>query len=275
MFSGFSVMGLFISSYSLCIIAGIFAAFPLAVLRYKKRGGDDISMILLLLFAAVGAFVGMHLLFGLVNIPHWDILTRAKGVLDWIKRFFALFSGGVFYGGLIGGLIAGGISMKLQKLPAALTCDCIAPSIALFHAFGRVGCFLAGCCYGVESEHGIVLTQSMVESANGVPRVPVQLYEALFELALFAALSVFLNKEWFRGKLISLYLLTYAAGRFVLEFWRGDEYRGFIFGLSTSQFISVFVFAAAAVCFIFAPAGKEKSRREQCRRRPRRTRLYK
>lgn len=263
MFSGFHIFDkLFISSYALCTIAGIFTAAPLAISRSKKRGVDDVSVILVLLFSSIGIVLGMHLLFGLTNISHWDILTRAEGFVDFVKRFAALFSGSVFYGGLIGGLIAGGISVKVQKLPADIVCDCVAPSIALFHAFGRVGCFLSGCCYGVESPHGIVFTDSLIESANGVPRVPVQLYEAAFELALFAALSVLLRKGKLQGKLLPLYLVTYAAGRFVLEFLRGDEYRGFILGLSTSQFISIFVFIAAAAYFIFAPVKKQPSNTE-------------
>ncbi|MGN1120498.1 MAG: prolipoprotein diacylglyceryl transferase [Oscillospiraceae bacterium] len=259
MFAGFTVFGHLISSYSLCILAGIFAAFPIAVRRFSKRGGDGSLLMLTLVFAAIGAFLGMHLLFGLTNISHWDILTRAKGFRDFLRRFAAVFGGGVFYGGLFGGIAAGGIALKVMKLPAGLACDCLAPSIALFHAFGRVGCFLGGCCYGVESEHGIVFTDSLVESANGVPRVPVQLYEAAFELALFLALSLLLAKGKYRGKLLTLYLLVYSFGRFILEYWRGDEYRGFILGLSTSQFIGIFVFAAAALHFIFAPKAAEKS----------------
>ena len=98
-----------------------------------------------------------------------------------------------------------------------------------------------------------MFTNSLVESANGVTRVPVQLYEAAFNLALFALLFILERKGALKGRLLALYLLTYPVGRFILEFWRGDEYRGYVFGLSTSQFISIILFAGAALYFIFAP----------------------
>ena len=174
-------------------------------------------------------------------------------------KFATLFGGSVFYGGLLGGLLAGGISAKVQKLSAGLVTDCAAPALALFHCFGRIGCFLGGCCYGVESEHGVVFTDSLIESANGVPRVPVQLYEAVFELALFFALWALLNKGVLKNRLLLVYLFSYAVGRFILEFWRGDEYRGFLFGLSTSQVVSILVFVVSAVLFIVKPKKKAES----------------
>ncbi len=257
MFPGIHIGSYFLSSYAILAIVGIFTACPFAISKYKKRGGSDISMIFVFLFAAVGVFLGMHLVFGITNIKWWGKLFEAVDFLDFIKRFAAIFGGSVFYGGLLGGILAGWISIKVQKLPAALTADCAAPAIALFHFYGRLGCFLGGCCYGIESEHGITFTDSLVESANGVPRVPVQLYEAVLELAIFLVLWRLLDKGAFKGRLLSMYLLAYSVGRFILEFWRGDEYRGFLFGLSTSQLISIPVFLLSALYFIFAPKSKE------------------
>ena len=259
MFPGFTIFGKFISSYSLCALAGIFTACPLSIHWYKKRGGSDISMINVYLFGAIGVFFGMHILFGITNIPYWHILGEAADFKDFIMKFATLFGGSVFYGGLLGGLLAGGISAKVQKLSAGLVTDCAAPALALFHCFGRIGCFLGGCCYGVESEHGVVFTDSLIESANGVPRVPVQLYEAVFELALFFALWALLNKGVLKNRLLRVYLFSYAVGRFILEFWRGDEYRGFLFGLSTSQVVSILVFAVSAVLFIVKPKKKAEN----------------
>lgn len=258
MLPGFTIFGRFISSYSICALAGIFVACPLSIRWYQKRGGNDISMIFVFLFGALGAFLGMHILFGITNIPYWHILTEATDFKDFIMKFATVFGGSVFYGGLLGGLAAGGISARVQKLDAGLLTDCAAPALALFHCFGRIGCFLGGCCYGVESEHGVVFTKSLIESANGVPRVPVQLYEAAFELALFFALWALLKKGALKNRLLLVYLFTYAAGRFILEFWRGDEYRGFLFGLSTSQIVSILVFAVSAALFVIMPKRAEK-----------------
>lgn len=250
MFPGFTLFGKYISSYMLTSLAGIFTACPLAISRYKKRGGNDISMIFVFLFGAIGCAVGMHLLYGITNIQHWSRLFSAGSFQEFWDAAIFIFGGSVFYGGLIGGLFAGYLCMKHQKLDYGLTSDCAAPSIALFHAFGRIGCFLGGCCYGVEWEHGITFYNALVESANGVPRVPVQLFEAGLEFALFGLLSLMLAKGWLKNRLLAVYLLIYPVGRFALEFLRGDDYRGFLFGLSTSQLISIGVFAAAVVFLV-------------------------
>ena len=250
MFPGFFLFGKYISSYVLTSVAGIFTACPLAIYRYKKRGGDDISMIFVFLFGGIGCMVGMHLLYGITNISQWGSLFAAASFGDWWDAAQLIFGGAVFYGGLLGGLAAGFMSIRYQKLEPGLVADCAAPSIALFHMFGRIGCFLGGCCYGVEWEHGVTFTNSLIESANGVPRVPVQLYEAGLELALFLVLSLLLVKNRLPGKLLAVYLIVYSAGRFTLEFWRGDDYRGFLFGLSTSQLISIAVFVGTIVFLI-------------------------
>lgn len=250
MFPGFTLFGKFFSSYMLTTLAGIFIACPIALHRYKKRGGNDISMIFVFLFGAIGCAVGMHLLYGITNIGQWSSLFSADSFTDFLNAATNVFGGSVFYGGLIGGIIAGYLSMKYQKLDMGLTSDCAAPSIALFHAFGRLGCFLGGCCYGVEWEHGVTFHNALIENANGVPRVPVQLFEAGFELLLFVLLSFMLAKGWFKNQLLAVYLFIYPVGRFTLEFWRGDEYRGFLFGLSTSQLISIGIFVGVVVFFV-------------------------
>ncbi|MBD5112593.1 MAG: prolipoprotein diacylglyceryl transferase [Ruminococcaceae bacterium] len=251
MFPGIQIGPLFLSSYGICAIIGIFTACPLAIHIYKKHTGDYISMVFMFMLSAIGVFVGMHILFGITNIQYWRIFLNAADFFDFWKRFGLLFGGSVFYGGLIGGLIAGGIFIKIRKMPVDIATDCGAMVIPLFHGFARIGCFFGGCCYGIEWEHGVTFTNSIVESANGVPRVPIQLIEAGFEFLLFAVIFILLTKtNKLRGGLLGLYLLVYPVGRFILEFWRGDEYRGFIFGLSTSQFISILVFVGAVVFFI-------------------------
>lgn len=251
MFPGFEIFGRFIASYMILALIGIFTACPLGIHYYKKFTGDDLSLIFVFLFSAIGVFVGMHLLYGLTMIEYIPKLFEATSFTNFWERFAAIFGGSVFYGGLIGGLIAGFISARVQKLPLDIVTDCCAPVIALLHGFARIGCFLGGCCYGVEWEHGITFTNALIESANGVPRVPVQLFEAGFEFVLFAVLWLLLTRtDRLRGKLLALYLLIYPIGRFFLEFLRGDEYRGFLFGMSTSQMISILIFAGSAVFLV-------------------------
>lgn len=250
MFPGFTIFGKHIGMYSVCAVIGIFAALPIGINYYKKFTGKDIPMILTYLVSAVGVFVGMHVLYGITNISQWYTLLESSDLLDFIKRFALVFGGSVFYGGLIGGLIAGFFYVKKTGMPFDITTDCAAVSIPLFHGITRVGCFLGGCCYGVEWEHGITFTNSLAEGANGVPRVPVQLFEAGYEVLLFGLIFILLNRELLKGRLLALYLLLYAVGRFILEFWRGDDYRGYLFGLSTSQIIAIGMFIGSLVFLI-------------------------
>ena len=120
----------------------------------------------------------------------------------------------------------------------------------MFHAFGRIGCFLGGCCYGIECDFGFVYENALVESANGVRRFPVQLVESGFEFLLFALILFMFIKGIQKHRLFLWYLFIYSIGRFILEIFRGDEYRGFVGFLSTSQFISVFIFAVSLILLI-------------------------
>lgn len=253
MFPGFYIADRFINSYAIVALVGAVLAVLFSFLYYRKSCKADADIILMYLFAAIGAFIGMHLLYAVTNIPNFRILSRAENFIQFVQLLGMLVGGSVFYGGLLGGLLGGWLYMKKLKMDPVLTTDCAAPAIALFHGFGRIGCFLGGCCYGVETQHGIVFTDALIESANGVPRVPVQLYEAAFEFALFFLLWGLLAKGRLKGRLLCLYLTVYPVGRFILEFWRGDEYRGFLFGLSTSQIISIILFAVSAAVFIFSP----------------------
>lgn len=246
----FTIFGKTISIYTILILAGIFTAGIFACRQIKKRGQDEDAMIVLLLTAAAGALAGGHLLYAVTTLP-----LGAEGVSLLLTEGFsrraldtlaAAFGGSVFYGGLLGGLLAGGIYYRKKGLPP-LFADVATAAIPLFHAFGRVGCFLGGCCYGVECPIGFVYTHNPIPMANGVRRFPVQLLEALFCLGLFWLLFALLRRGKLPGRLLPLYLCCYGVGRFFLEFLRGDSYRGFLLGLSTSQFISVLLVLGCGV----------------------------
>lgn len=263
MFPGFTLFGKYIGSYALCGMLGIFIGLPVGIICYKKFTGKDIPMILTFVYSAIGAFLGMHILYGITNVSQWHTLAEANSFGSFIATFVNIFGGSVYYGGLIGGLAAGFIYVKRAKMPVDIATDCAAVSIPLFHSISRIGCFLGGCCYGVEWEHGITFTNALVEQANGVPRVPVQLFEAGYELLLFALIFILINKTArFKGRMLAVYLLLYAVGRFILEFWRGDDYRGHLLGLSTSQLIAIPMFVGSSV-FLILKSSKKKGRSEQ------------
>lgn len=246
MFPSFQLFGKTIGLYTIFALLGIFAAGVFACIQAKKHGQDDNRMIELLLFSSIGALIFGHLLFGLTNLTAMQALFDFSNFISFKDFFLAavlVFSGAVFYGGLLGGILSGYIYGKVTRLNIEAFSDILAPAIPLFHGFGRIGCFLGGCCYGIESHIGFVFSNSLVAPANHISRFPVQLVEALFNFLLFYFLFTLLKKG--KKGLLPLYLFIYSAGRFFIEFLRGDEIRGFIFSLSTSQFISVIIFAVS------------------------------
>jgi phosphatidylglycerol:prolipoprotein diacylglycerol transferase len=241
--------------YAIMALCGIFAAGIIACKKAKKAGFDDTGIINLLLRAGIGAFFGGHILYGLIHFRLFPFLLNAPDIAGFFSRAGLLFGGQVFYGGLFGGIAAGFIygRRKFRNAMPAI-CDMVTPVIPFFHFFGRIGCFAAGCCYGVAHDPGVTFSGAVIPEANFVSRLPVQLIEACFNVLLFLLLSRIKSLRQ-RGKLLFVYLILYPAGRFILEFFRGDEYRGFWGPLSTSQWISLLT-AAAAVLGLVLPHKK-------------------
>jgi len=234
--------------YQVMVLAGIFAAGIYVTRICKKTRHDDNDGIFFLLIIAIGVFVGGHILYSIVNYEILVTIIQNISVINSFDNFLTavnlVFGGNVFYGGLLGGILAAMILLKIRPQYGYLL-DIAAPAIPLFHFFGRIGCFLAGCCFGIESSFGFTAYHSIVEEANGLNRFPVQLLEAFYNLVLFFILDNLRRNNLFRQNLLYLYLLFYSVARFFIEFLRGDGYRGFVFFLSTSQVISILI-----ICFI-------------------------
>jgi len=240
-----------ISTYAIMVLIGIFTCGILISKTIKNK--DEFNIILeLSLFSLLGAFIFSHLLYFIVN---YELFIRFITNFDKIDSFSMfinslgiLFGGSVFYGGLLGAILTGFIYCKKKKINFLNYANIIAPFIPLFHFFGRIGCFLGGCCYGIESKIGLRYPVYM----NGVLEYkrlfPVQLVEAGLNIVLF----VILYKLYKKGKnnLLMIYLICYSIIRFILEFFRGDEARGFVLGLSTSQFISVIILICCMIILI-------------------------
>lgn len=249
-----SLPGKTVSTYALAALAGILVAGWFACVSARKKGMDDNDMLIVLLAAGVGAFGGGHLLYAILHIHAlaWLIAqTDTLSPVQWWACLWETIGGSVFYGGLAGGLLLGGAAARKRRLPAAGVCDIAACTIPLMHGFGRIGCFLGGCCYGVPCAFGLTYTHSLVPAADGVPRFLVQLLEATLNWALFIVLSRLLWRGVLRGRLLGVYGLAYPTLRFGLEYGRGDAYRGFWLGLSTSQWISLGVFAATMAWWLW------------------------
>ena len=255
MFPYFIIFGKMITTYFLLALIGAFVAGVFACVLARKRGLDDNNIIIILLFSAVGAILGGHILYGITNIKLIPEIFNSHNFSELTKNLQAVFGGAVFYGGLIGGIIAAYITMRVMKLDLKQYADILTLAIPLFHSLARVGCFLGGCCYGIECEFGIIVTGNiLVPTINDVSRFPVQLLEAVLNAILFMTLYLLYKKtligSGLQGKLIYIYLILYSIIRFFDEFLRGDEIRGFVLGLSTSQFISILIFALTSLILL-------------------------
>ncbi len=249
MYPFFVLFGKTISMYAVMAVIGMLLAGFCFCKNVKKQGLDDNDAIIFLLFVGVGILIGGSVLFALTNLNKFHLLLEAQGFKDFFKTLSALFSGSVFYGGLIGGSLVGIIFIYTKKLPLAIYADCASFCIPLFHCLARIGCFLAGCCYGIESTFGFSATNNTISTIGTVRRFPVQLLESAVNLIIFLIIYNLYKGKKLQSKLFFVYLSLYSIARFFLEFLRGDEIRGFILGLSTSQFISVLI--AISIITIF------------------------
>ena len=247
MFPYLTVFGRDIPVYWLCGLAG--GACCAVLLLVRHRSFPDLKQVDVTNAAAlgvVGMILGARLLYLLTMLP---LLVENREYLrehgDVLKDI--LLNGMVFYGGLFGFLAAVQIYLKKYRLDRSAFWDYAAPCLPLFHAFGRIGCFCSGCCYGFESERlGLVFVHSIGGPADR-PFFPLQLVGSAGEFCLFIAVLLFERAHRGQGKALPFYLTAYAVWRFVCEFFRGDEIRGVYAGLSVSQWISLLLLAALII----------------------------
>jgi phosphatidylglycerol:prolipoprotein diacylglycerol transferase len=197
--------------------------------------------------AIVSGVVGARILY---------IITEPAEFLRNPWEIFNFWNGGlVFYGGFILALLVCLAYGRWKKMPILLGLDISVTGVALAHGFGRIGCFAAGCCHGNYCPYPWGVhndTEFVAKEFKGQPLHPVQLYESL-SLFVLAALMTWLiqGKKTKDGTVAAIYFTGYAAIRFVMEFFRGDDDRGTVFGgaLSTSQAISIALFLLGAALF--------------------------
>jgi phosphatidylglycerol:prolipoprotein diacylglycerol transferase len=223
------------------------------LVRTGRRAGVHPDQLTSLGFwAIVGAIVGAKALMVVRALP--DYMSQPSELLS---RSF-LTSAGDFYGGFIGGVIGALVFFRLNPtLRFWALADLAAPAIALGQAIGRIGCLMAGDDYGSATNLPWGTTFTDPDAATiggaplGVPLHPVQLYESIFCLILFFALVWLGRRKTFDGQILLAYAVVYAIGRFIIEYFRGDADRGFVFGglFSTSQFIALIILVVAVIVF--------------------------
>lgn len=194
----------------------------------------------------IGTIIGAR---ALHVVTYWQ--EEFAGQPFW--EVFAVWQGGlVFYGGLIGATLAACMYARLKQIPVWKLADVLAPSIALGYVFGRIGCFLNGCCYGRACSLPWAVTYP-ADNPNHPPTFPVhptQLYDSLMNLALYVGLAWLYRHKKFNGQVFAAYLLCYAVTRSIAESFRGDYSPLHIHSalhLTPGQLVSIGIFAAGAV----------------------------
>lgn len=240
------ILSLRIPLYGVCMTAAFFLVTFIAVKKAKDIPYENIVVIAATTLG--GALLGGKLLYLIVSYSPKEIISYVR---DGDMSF--LFDGGlVFYGGLlfgIGGAYLGGVisQTKLSELE-----DAIVPYVPLGHAIGRIGCFCAGCCSGVEYNgfSAVHYKQSLYGLNPDTGYFPVQLLEAFLDLIIMLILIKEAKKEFKKYTLLIKYLFVYSVMRFATEFLRGDSVRGHILCLSTSQWISLILYAFCVAFWI-------------------------
>jgi phosphatidylglycerol:prolipoprotein diacylglycerol transferase len=249
-------------TYGVLVVTGLIAGLMIAARLARREGMNKDHVYNLGVYLALAGILGSKLL---LILQEWDFYFANPGRLF---SFATLQSGGVFYGGLISAIAVGVWYTRKNHLPFLKTADAFAPGVALGHAFGRLGCFAAGCCWGEPTSlpWAVTFTNPYSHEVVGVPLDvplhPTQLYESAALLVIFGALYSQFSKKQFDGQILGWYLLLYSTARFTIEFarshspeaqlWGGEQ---MLFGTSFSaaQGISIVLFCIALWILWFGP----------------------
>lgn len=217
----FSIASIPIPSFALFAGFGVLLAFAVAIILAGKNNLDVIEIISYGLFFTAAAWIGSivyKLIFTFVKDPGG--LFSGRFELGTLIRN----SGTSIIGALIGAVLFSVIYLRKISLPFWTTLDITFTGIPLAQAFGRIGCFLGGCCYGRPTD----LPWGVTLPGHAHAVHPTQLYEAVLNLGNFFILLTLFGRKSFNGRVFSQYLINYSVIRFFVEYWRGDDYRGFV-----------------------------------------------
>jgi phosphatidylglycerol:prolipoprotein diacylglycerol transferase len=226
-------------TYGLMAALGLIFGLLLIVKLGSKEGLDPDKLWNLGLIAILSGIVGAKILMIVIDPEYRQHPAQ-------IFSLATLQAAGVWSGGFLLALTMCVWYMRVNKMPVLRTCDVFAPGLALGHAFGRVGCFAAGCCYGRETHvpwavtfHNPLAAQ-IVDTPLNIPLHPTQLYEMVLELCNCLFLVWLIRRKKFEGEIIGTYMIIYGVGRYFIEFFRGDPGRGEFLGwMSGTQAIAI------------------------------------
>lgn len=229
----FQIGSITIYTYGFFVFIGTVSGYLLGLSQAKKENISQETFSDIFFWSILTGFISARLTYILVEFPNflahpWQILLSRSGF--------------VFLGGMLGGLLTFWLLSIKYKINFKKLTDTMAASLALGHAFGRIGCFFYGCCWGkpTNSIIGVLFPHDSPAGQCGLKVIPTQLIEASFLFILAGTLWIKSKKKDFDGQIFILYLFSYGCFRFIIEFFRDDP-RGSILGLSTSQIISILI----------------------------------
>ena len=233
-------------TYGVLLATAVVVSLWTLRMRADRAGMDGTHLVDFTLWLVIWALIGAKALLVIVEFPRY--------IRDPLSLLGVVRAGGVFLGGFLAAIIAAVVLLRRYKLAALPTFDVISPSLALGHSIGRIGCLMAGCCWGASCElpWAITYTDPLAAERLGTPLHqalhPFPVYSAVFNFGLYLLLGALFKRPHAPGRIFATYLVIYGFGRFALEWTRGDVARGFVFGgaLSTSQLISLGMIAVGA-----------------------------
>lgn len=248
------IFNISIPSYGICLALALVVTTLGSILRAKKEGIRSEDILIVASLTLGSAICGAKSLYIIVSFS-------MKEVVEYILSgdFSFIFGNGlVFLGGLLGGLLGATIGARLAGTRLFVMEKAIVPLLPLGYAIGRVGCLLAGCCYGIEYDGfgAIHYKQSILGLPVNISYFPIQLVEAGISVCLMIWLLSMSKKKFPKYGLLIEYLMLYSIIRFILEYFRGDDYRGIYISLSTSQWICMGFFI---ICILLKVYWKKRN----------------
>lgn len=239
-----------VPSFGVMLSLGFVVVLFFLQFQSRKFGYNYRTLHILTLWAFAGGTLGSRLVY--------MALVNRRLILN---NFLHIEDGTMFYGFLIGAAIASILYSKFTNSKIGALLDVCVPVWSICQVFGRIGCFLAGCCYGQSTDlpWGVVFSHPLAVAPKGIVLHPTQLYEAIGVLLIIFVLFAFQRRKAFQGEITLLYLGFYSILRLAIEFLRND-YRGSFFGglLSTSQFLSIVILLISITLFIIKNSNYNK-----------------
>jgi len=243
----------FLPTYGVLVACGFLAALWVATKLARRYGLNSDAVSSLGVNSAIAGLVGAKVML---------ILVDFKKYVDNPSEIFSLNtlqSGGVFFGGLMAALLYAAWDIRRQKLAILPTLDAFGPGIALGHAIGRLGCFAAGCCWGLECDRPWAVTftnpaaHELVGVPLNIPLHPTQLYESAAQFIAFGLLYRLAIRAHRPGRIIGAYLFLAGLSRFVIDFWRAHQQANPWGGpLADAQWVSIGLMVLGGVLWAWA-----------------------